>query len=213
YETPSYSTKYSKHYFDSLTFRQCVDLYVAPPGTHPYILRPKCLISFHFDAEVPTSEEEIIVVAAENIPHIADLLEVTKGLESAYDVGAHAVWLDLSVNGHRSSVRYHFSKLRLVINICNNFPHIKNAAEILLHIEESGILHPHWIELFGTEHIHATIHGFQVTQYPLHKLSCLLGENWVEDDVGDSITELAYLRLASFTPGSASSPFLLLPVS
>jgi hypothetical protein len=53
------------------------------------------------------------VGVGESIPHITDLLRVTRVLESTYtEQNARSVWLDMTVNGETRSVRYHFSKVR-----------------------------------------------------------------------------------------------------
>ncbi|KAJ7142830.1 hypothetical protein C8R44DRAFT_726146 [Mycena epipterygia] len=198
YSTPSYSTKFSLHYFDSLTFNDCADIMDTVVATSeqrvPRILPIDHLVSFHFDAGVPTSEGETMVADGEEIPHLNDLLKITQIIESAYN---------------EQDAR----SLRLFINICNNVPHINHASALIAHLRSSNILQPDRIEAFGTTRIHEHIRGFQVAQYPLYKLSCLLEENWVEDDIGDSMSKLTYLRLASFRANDSDPPFLFLPTS
>ncbi|KAJ7939416.1 hypothetical protein B0H13DRAFT_1850712 [Mycena leptocephala] len=186
YAAPSHLNKFSARYFDSLTFHECVEIVTTAAVTYdrllPIILPPNHLLSFRFDTQVPTAEDEIAVGEAENIPHISDLLAVTRAVESAYtDRHARSVWLTMTFNGKTCTACYHFSKLRLVINICNNFPHIKQAAALLLHFRTSAILDPSWINAFGTNRIHEPVQGFQVSRYPLYKLACLLNETWIED--------------------------------
>ncbi|KAJ7602405.1 hypothetical protein DFH06DRAFT_1023800, partial [Mycena polygramma] len=200
YATPSDSTRFSKHYFDSLTFNDCIEMVTTAneiSALFPLILPAAQLISFHFDRQVPTLNQELEVGAGEHIPNISDLLRVTREVEAAYadrHRKARSVWLELKINNKPCSVRYHFSKLRLVINICNNFPHIQQAAALLLHFRTSAILTPDWGNALGTNRMHEPVQGFQISRYPLHKLACLLDEAWVEDDIGDSLSELAYLR-------------------
>ncbi|KAJ7619903.1 hypothetical protein DFH06DRAFT_1010794 [Mycena polygramma] len=216
YASPSDSTQFSKHYFDSLTLNDCTEIVTTAneiSALFPFILPPAQLISFHFDRQVPTLNQELEVGAGEKIPHITDLLRVTREVETAYadqNRKARSVWLELKINGKPCSVRYHFSKLRLVINICNNFPHIQQAAALFLHLRNSDILAPNWVNALGTNRMHEPVQGFQISPYPLHKLACLLDEAWVEDDIGDSLSELAYLRIASFK--DAGDPaFIFLP--
>lgn len=116
YSTPSDSTKFSTFYFDSLTFHECVEIVTTAATTTdrllPIILTPNHLSSFRFDTQVPTAEDETTVGVGEIIPHINDLLRVTRVFESAYaERNARSVWLDMTVEGETRSVRYHFSKV------------------------------------------------------------------------------------------------------
>lgn len=44
------------------------------------------------------------------------------------------------------------------------------------------------------------IHGFKLADFPLWKLGTLLGENYVDEDVMNTLSELLYLRQAAFSP-------------
>ncbi|KAJ7447813.1 hypothetical protein FB451DRAFT_1054229, partial [Mycena latifolia] len=194
-----------------MTVLECSKL--PPKAIFPKYFLPS-LVFFEFDTTVPTSETEILIGDGEIIPHIRDLLRLTQVMESAYNnQNARSAWLTLKSNNQSYNVRYHFSKIRLIVSICNNFPHINQAAALIGHLRSSLILEPHWIDVFSASHIHDPIQGFQVAQYPLYKLFCLLDENWVEDDIGDSISELAYLRLAAWGSPGVNPPSLFLPTS
>lgn len=64
---------------------------------------------------------------------------------------------------------------------------------------------------FGGLRIFAPITGFKITDFPLWKLACLLGETWLEEDIVNALLELAYLRETMESPGDPSH--ILLPTS
>ncbi|KAJ7674380.1 hypothetical protein B0H14DRAFT_2423848 [Mycena olivaceomarginata] len=53
------------------------------------------------------------------------------------------------------------------------------------------------------------IFGFHITDFPLWKLSCLLGEEWLHDDVLNALAELLYFSLAANSPSGAPSTLVL----
>ncbi|KAF7359582.1 hypothetical protein MVEN_00681900 [Mycena venus] len=55
----------------------------------------------------------------------------------------------------------------------------------------------------------APIFGFYVTEFPLWKLSCLLGEEWLHEDILNALTELLYFSLAANSPSGAPSTLIL----
>lgn len=66
------------------------------------------------------------------------------------------------------------------------------------------------VERFGDLMITARISGFAIAHYPLWTLGCLLDENWLEEDVLNSMLELRYFQHAA---RSADHPPIFLPTS
>lgn len=64
-----------------------------------------------------------------------------------------------------------------------------------------------WVESFGELMIASHIAGFSVAKYPLWELGCLLNENWLEEDLLNSLLELLYFQNAAQL-GEASPLFL-----
>ncbi|KAJ7615825.1 hypothetical protein FB45DRAFT_757653, partial [Roridomyces roridus] len=205
YAAPAETLKFSAQYFASLTFSRVTEL------EYPAIASQSIVKQWCFSNEIPTSATGVVVIHGELIPPTKDLLPIARGMEQAYKNGSRSVSLLLCIEGLSYSVQFHFSKIRLLLLINNNRPAVVGAQNLYHHLSSHDILPPSTVEQFGCLSIFAPIFGFEITDFPLWKLSCLLGEVWLEEDVLNALLELLYLEEAIKTKGDPS--FLILPTS
>ncbi|KAJ7750636.1 hypothetical protein B0H16DRAFT_1419803, partial [Mycena metata] len=201
YATPHSSLKYSSEYFSALTFEHAHSI------DYPVIGKPGFITAWCFDSNEPASASSTLVQPGEVVPHMDDLLPISRAMELAYAKGSQSV----VVTFDGIAVIYHFSKIRLLLVINNNRPAIIGARSLYSHIIASNILLPSDLDHFKTLRIRAPVTGFQVTQFPLWKLACLLGETWLEEDVVNALLELLYLENATATNNDPT--FIALPTS
>lgn len=64
----------------------------------------------------------------------------------------------------------------------------------MTHVLENLHLSPFLLRDFEQYRIMDPISGFYITEFPLWKLGCLLGENWLEEDVQNVLAEMLYFR-------------------
>ncbi|KAJ7624629.1 hypothetical protein FB45DRAFT_751843, partial [Roridomyces roridus] len=205
YAAPAATLKFSIPYFASLTFSRVLDL------DYPTISSTSIVQRWCFSNETPTTASGVVILPGELIPPLKDLLPITRDLESAFQNGSRSVTLLLNVGGSASALHLHFSKIRLLITINNNRSAVLGAQNLYRHILSNALLSPEDIERFGRLSIFAPVVGFRITDFPLWKLSCLLGETWLEEDVLNALLELLYLQEAIKTRDDPS--FLILPTS
>lgn len=67
----------------------------------------------------------------------------------------------------------------------------------MAHLASSPALPPATLAHFCAQSIVAPIAGFLVSEFPLWKLGCLLDEDWLEEDIVNSLCELMYFRIAA----------------
>ncbi|KAJ7111210.1 hypothetical protein C8R46DRAFT_874536, partial [Mycena filopes] len=201
YATPQPSLKYSLEYFSSLTFDRAGSI------DYPVVAKPGLISRWCFDSNEPASAASTVVQPGEVVPHADDLLPISRCMESAYAEGSRSVVVTLG----ETAVAYHFSKIRLLLAINNNQPAVLGARSLYAHITASNILLPLDLDRFRAMRIRAPVAGFQVTQFPLWTLGCLLGETWLEEDVVNALLELLYLKNAIATTNDPS--FIALPTS
>lgn len=106
YTTPGPQTAYSTSYFNLLTFQRVSEL------DFPKICPRGSIIHFVFDAETPITSSGTLITPGEQIPHIDDLLPISRDMEKAFLTGARSVVVTLLVSGHAETRLYHFSKVR-----------------------------------------------------------------------------------------------------
>ncbi|KAJ6596406.1 hypothetical protein DFH09DRAFT_905265, partial [Mycena vulgaris] len=204
YATPPATLKYSPPYFASLTFARA-DTLEYPPIPKPGLIEGWC-----FSNEVPATASGTLVQPGEVIPCFHDLHPITREMERVFADGARSVDVVLNYgDGHRTGLRYHFSKIRLLIAINNHRPAIAGARSLYQHIISHNLLSSQDVEQFSGLPIDTPISGFQVTKFPLWTLGCLLGETWLEEDVVNALLELIYLQEAM--KSSADPSVIILP--
>ncbi|KAF7344160.1 SF3b1 domain-containing protein [Mycena venus] len=202
YSTPKPSTPYSATFFRELTFRGAAEL------TFPRISPPKTISAWTFTDECPT-DGQYVIQPNELIPNIADLIPILRDMENAYSTGARAVAISLVSNGQFTDSLYHFSKIRLLCHLNNNKSAVESGRALASHLMSIPLLSSSNLDTFLDLPICAPIFGFHVTEFPLWKLSCLLGEEWLHEDILNALAELLYFSLAANSPSGAPSTLIL----
>lgn len=91
-------------------------------------------------------------------------------------------------------------------------PAMASACKLFDHVVTNLNLSEHYVSLFLAEPIVQPVQGLYVTDFPIWKLGCLLGEEWVEEDVLNGMAELLYFRCAA-APLENEPEFIFLPTS
>ncbi|KAF7372284.1 hypothetical protein MVEN_00088100 [Mycena venus] len=147
-----------------------------------------------FSNDIPTTAAGTVIQPGEHIPRFQDLHPIVREIEKAFADGARSVSLVLNVGGQRYDFQFHFSKIRLLVAINDNYPAVLRAHNVFRHTISNNLLSSTALDNFGGLRIFAPIAGFKITDFPLWKLACLLGETWLEEDVVNALLELAYLQ-------------------
>ncbi|KAJ7159154.1 hypothetical protein C8R43DRAFT_882168, partial [Mycena crocata] len=185
YYTPHHSTCYSSTFFANLTFQQASALVL------PTICEPKSISAWIFTNEISTGHT-LEITPNEAIPNTIDLQPILCKMEEAFSKGARSVAVSLTVAGKQVDELYHFSKIHLFTNLNNNRDAVQSASALVAHLTDTPIAPPFFLERFLTLPICSSIRGFHVTAFPLWKLSCLLCEEWLHEDVLNALAELLY---------------------
>ncbi|KAJ7208123.1 hypothetical protein B0H12DRAFT_972187, partial [Mycena haematopus] len=202
YSTPDPATQYSAAYFRELTFKQATLL------TFPTIYEPGSVSAWTFTGEL-TSEAESRLLRGEGVPDIVDVIPILRDMESAFSEGARSVAISFSVEGKRIDRRVHLSKIRLFHNVNNNKIAVESARSLVSHLRSLPILPPTVLESFLNLAVRCPIFGFCVTDFPMFKLSCLLGEEWLHEDILNALAELMYFTQAAISPSEYPSTLIL----
>ncbi|KAJ7124113.1 hypothetical protein C8R43DRAFT_899208 [Mycena crocata] len=187
YSTPHHSTRYSSTFFANLTFQQASALVL------PTIHEPKSVSAWTFTNEISTGHT-LEITPNEAIPNAIDLQPILCKIEEAFLKGARSVAVSLTVAGKQVDELYHFSKICLFTNLNNN----RDAVQWKKNLIFDYIAPPFFLERFLTRPIRSSICGFHVTAFPLWKPSCLLGEEWLHEDVLNALAELLYFSRRDF---------------
>ncbi|KIJ93310.1 hypothetical protein K443DRAFT_80373, partial [Laccaria amethystina LaAM-08-1] len=189
YSAPSSHLRFSAQYFSKLMFGETAELQyptVAPPGA---------VTSQKFLTEKPEGEVASSVLPLDVIPSIWDLLPTTSAMEGAYMGGMRSVLVEFCMDGNEYSYCYHFSKIRLIILICNHEKHVESAHDLMFHLSSSHFLDitSAVAELWRMP-ILSTICGLSTNDVLLWRLATLLDEWWMDEDVFNAIVELLYFK-------------------
>ncbi|KAJ7431673.1 hypothetical protein B0H11DRAFT_1667258, partial [Mycena galericulata] len=206
YSTPLPTTKFSAYYFTELTFQTASQL------EYPSIYAPKTTSGWTFTNEVPSDISSHLVVAQEVIPHIDDLTPILKEMEAAYHRGSRSVVVTLTIPGATVNSIYSFAKIQTLKFINNNKAAVQSARALVEYFSSTSVLTKPLLDQFIAHRIHSKIFGFHVTNFPLWKLSCLLGEEWLHEDVLNALSELLYFSTAARSDDHHPS-ILILPTS
>ncbi|KAJ7116165.1 hypothetical protein C8R43DRAFT_1138032 [Mycena crocata] len=113
-----------------------------------------------FGKTTPTNAVDLNINAGD-ILYSEDLLEITNAMEFAYNEhGAQSIVVQL--RGFAQPVRYHFSKLRLIINVNNNIYGVHCASNLLDRLRRHNLLKPHLVQTFSLNRINEPLAGFLV---------------------------------------------------
>ncbi|KAE9395705.1 hypothetical protein BT96DRAFT_1043280 [Gymnopus androsaceus JB14] len=171
YMTSGLSVLYLSAYFSNISFRDAVLL------SMPEALPQGSLMKWVFLPKIHVEEEALFVSPTEQILAQSDLLPLMSELREAFDAGKRSVAVTIKLESGEDHAIFHFAKSREAVSF---------STELLDHI--------HGTDVFSDECITAPINGFQTSDYPLWKLGTLLHENYVDEEVINSLTELLYLR-------------------
>ncbi|KAJ6610816.1 hypothetical protein B0H10DRAFT_1810955, partial [Mycena sp. CBHHK59/15] len=190
YSMPLPFTRYSESYFGELKFHQTIGL------EYPAVHEPKTISGWTFTNETPT-DISALIEAGEIIPHIEDLAPISKEMEQACASGARSVAVTLIRQRYISASN---QAIRLFNHINNNRAAFQSARELTRYRSATSLLPPHLLHQFTGLAIRSKVVGFQITDFPLWKLSCLLTEEWLHEDVLNALAELLY-----FSPAATST--------
>ncbi|KAJ7906901.1 hypothetical protein B0H13DRAFT_1880125 [Mycena leptocephala] len=181
YTAPYPQTRFSPQFFASITIVDAADL--IRDNQLPRILPKNSVSKWAWDRTEPTAISEIIVAAGKDIPCLDDMYPITGAAETAYyKEGAHSVCLQI---GNRI-VRYHLSKLRLILGVNKQMYNLAAAAGLLDGIVSGKLLLPNLIEEFKLNRFSEPPAEFNVTQTLIYTNNAELYEG--EDvDVGVGI--------------------------
>ncbi len=105
YQSPSPSVKFSKSFFDELTFSSIVDL------DYPTIA-PRCSASgFAWSTDVPSTALATLILPNDIIPNALDLTAVIQHLPTAYEQGYRALDITIHMGDKIVTQNFHFSKV------------------------------------------------------------------------------------------------------
>ncbi|TFK33806.1 hypothetical protein BDQ12DRAFT_657550, partial [Crucibulum laeve] len=205
YCTPPPHLAYSLSFFSLLTFKLVADM------TYPIIAPENSVLSFDFDYEVPGDATGTVIMPYEVVPHINDVMPISRRLAAEFSRGKRSVKLVMSHSGRLSVSTVHFYKITLFKLINNYEIAVKYASRLVKHL---AMLHIH-DKIVGRlldSPITMAIRGFYITQFPLWKLGYLLDETWVEEDILNAMAELVYFKAAAGEIQLKTAPsFLFLP--
>lgn len=227
YASPNTLAMYSSQFFNELTFERASWL----AKDYPVIASPGAMIHWVFHDAVPASAMATVVVPGEVIPHIKDLLPICKQMEDAFNAGQRSVVATFLESGQYIEKNIHFSKVSTslcsTVLLCNKLTDMQIRLFMLINNNKkmveyaSGVfdqltfnkLASDVVEKFKRACIMSPVSGFFVTAFPLWQLGCLLNENWLEEDVLNSMAELLYFRTAATTSQGNDPSFIFLPTT
>ena len=97
--------------------------------------------------------------------------------------------------------------------IINNFRMpVRYSAQLYVHLATRKLIPLQFFEQLGHTFITAPISGFHVSSYPLWKLGYFLDENWLEEDILNTLAEMLYFQTAAVDTGPIPR-FVYLPTS
>ncbi|KAJ7667377.1 hypothetical protein B0H17DRAFT_1142782 [Mycena rosella] len=207
YSAPHPQTRFSAEFFQHITLADASHL--VTNNFLPSILPKDTVKKWLFTPAIPTTISEIIVASDEEIPCLDDRLPITQAVEKAYVAeGARSICLQIG----EKIVRYHLSKIRLIVGVNNHIYNLHAASMLLARVESSSLLLPDLIQDLKLNHFSEPLAGFLVTQTPIYSLGCLLDERWAMEDVLNARAELIYFRRAADNLGEEPS-FAFLPTA
>ena len=107
YSSPHPSAAYSSQFFSTLTFNVVANL------EYPHIASKGSLLSYHFVDEVPSDSASTMILHGETIPHLDDMLAISRDMQDAFSKGKRAVVVYFSFDLPSVHRKYHFSKVNM----------------------------------------------------------------------------------------------------
>ncbi|KAF9457958.1 hypothetical protein BDZ94DRAFT_1336366 [Collybia nuda] len=193
FSTPRPHAAYLLKFFQKLTFTRSCEL------SYPKIAPPKSIVAWDFSDDVPSNASGTVILHHDIIPDATDLLPITQLMEDEYQLGRRSVVLKFCIleSGEIIEHQCHFAKIRLFVIVNNHRKAVDYSQRLFNHLQTSPAFSTSLVERFGELMITAQISGFAIAHYPLWTLGCLLDENWLEEDVLNSMLELQYFRHAA----------------
>ncbi|KAJ7603176.1 hypothetical protein B0H17DRAFT_968784, partial [Mycena rosella] len=207
YSAPHPQTRFSAEFFQHITLAD--GSHLVTNNFLPSILPKDTVKKWLFTPAIPTTISEIIVASDEEIPCLDDMLPITQAVEKAYVAeGARSICLQIG----EKIVRYHLSKIWLIVGVNNHIYNLHAASMLLARVESASLLLPDLIQDLKLNRFSEPLAGFLVTQTPIYSLGCLLDERWAMEDVLNARAELIYFRRAADNLGEEPS-FVFLPTA
>ncbi|KAE9391578.1 hypothetical protein BT96DRAFT_1001183 [Gymnopus androsaceus JB14] len=200
YTRPSPNFPYSSSFFMQLTFAEASKLDM--PDTFP----EGALINYVFLLHEPGPVEDDLACFIGNDDLVlasSDLLPIMAELKAAFDAGNRSVALTIQLQeGIERTNVLHFQKLHLFRLINNNREAVSLALDLYYHVQTSlsSLLPVDVVAHLHNSCITGAMRGCTASDFPLWKLGTLLYENYVDEDVMNSLCELAYFCLAAAQP-------------
>ncbi|KAF8871474.1 hypothetical protein CPB84DRAFT_1692189, partial [Gymnopilus junonius] len=207
FSAPSPTALFSEAFFSSLTFEQALDLnYLTIAPIH-------FVSSWSFSSEVQLSGAATLILPHEVVPCMASIQPILSAMQGAYAKGMRSVKMSHpSAHGVTSS-HYHFSKVRLFKSINYHADHVSGAKNLINHFQAyPALIPPEFLQALKNLRICSSVKGFYTSTFPLYRLQDFLGENWLQEDLVNALSELLYFRSHADTNSSGVPPtFLFLP--
>ncbi|KAK6997275.1 SF3b1 domain-containing protein [Favolaschia claudopus] len=193
YSAPHPKTRFSPQFMANATLGEVVGL--VRHDLLPRILPDGSVSKWNWDQTVPVTIPETIVSSREEIPSMADMQPIMADAKQAfYELRVNSVCIQFKSG---AIVRYHFSKLRLIVGANNQDYNFRLMSRLLARVERESLLSPALFEKLKLNRFSEPLAGFSVTQTPLYNLGCLLDERWILDDIMNARAEFIYFRRAA----------------
>jgi hypothetical protein len=111
YSTPAGHLLFSKEYFNNVS----IEGIAHAADSYPIIASLNSLRRWEWLDDEPASATAMVIRPSEVVPHPNDLLEITKGMQAAFNLGQRSVMVTFTFDGRESTNVYHFSKVSFCV--------------------------------------------------------------------------------------------------
>jgi len=108
YSSPLHSAAYSPQFFSNLTFCGAANL------DYPCIALAGSLLLYRFVDNVPSDSASTMILHGETIPHLDNVVAISREMAEAFLSGKRAVVTHFSFDSSNVRRKYHFSKVSLL---------------------------------------------------------------------------------------------------
>ncbi|TEB27298.1 hypothetical protein FA13DRAFT_1634723, partial [Coprinellus micaceus] len=189
---PPPTERFSKQFFQNISIGHLVDL-----RNYPSIAAESSLKTWQWSKSVPHSDIGTSVVPNEVVPNSRDLSRAYNGMGRAWIRGARSALVEFYHEGLEYKYVYSFAKLSLIKLVNEYAGPRKDLGKLLEYlsaplIEQLGFRSV--VDEFRRCSFLEGLSGFAITRCPIYKLPCLLGEQWIDQDILDPLIEMEYFR-------------------
>ncbi|KAH6916452.1 hypothetical protein BKA70DRAFT_1069197, partial [Coprinopsis sp. MPI-PUGE-AT-0042] len=107
YTTPAPNLLFSRQWFEVAT----IEAIARSADAYPQFAPAKSLRKWEWLDDEPASAKATLIAPNEVIPHLGDLLEITGGMQAAFDAGKRSVMVHFTTDQSEHQYIYHFSKV------------------------------------------------------------------------------------------------------